>query len=190
VAAALPAWRFVRHVSAKRASCISNLKQIVLAMHAYHQDFGSFPPAYVADADGRPMHSWRVLILPYLEELPLYKDYRFDEPWDGPNNRLLHASEVRPYACPVDHNPNGQPGMTSYVLVTGPGTVFNADQTMRLADVSDGTGQTLLVVEVHNSGIHWMEPRDLALSQMATTINSKRGQGISSRHPTGVCRAT
>jgi prepilin-type processing-associated H-X9-DG protein len=75
--------------------------------------------------------------------------------------------------------------MTSYVLVTGPGTAFPDGQTTKLADFRDGSADTILIVEVANSGIHWMEPRDLNIQQMATTINAKPGQGISSCHPSG-----
>src|SRR5690606_28292508 len=64
-----------------RGQCQNNLRQVVLALHGYHVDHGCFPPAYVADAAGRPMHSWRVLVLPYLEEQDLYAAYNFAEPW-------------------------------------------------------------------------------------------------------------
>src|SRR4051812_10595310 len=73
--------------------CLGHLKEIGIALHNYHADYGVFPPAYVADASGRPLHSWRVLILPYLEQKPLYNRYNFSEPWDGPNNRRL-ASQM------------------------------------------------------------------------------------------------
>src|SRR4051812_9073955 len=72
--------------ASKRTQCKNNLKEIALALHNYHEAYGCFPPAYIADKDGRPMHSWRVLILPYLDEKPLYLKYRFDEPWNGPHN--------------------------------------------------------------------------------------------------------
>jgi hypothetical protein len=88
IAFLLPAVRSARG-AAYRSHCSSNLKQIALALHNYHDTFGAFPPAYVADESGKPMHSWRVLILPFLESSPLYDKYRFDEPWDGPNNRQL-----------------------------------------------------------------------------------------------------
>jgi Protein of unknown function (DUF1559) len=64
-----------------------------LAVANYHETYGCFPPAYVADRDGKPIHSWRVLILPFLEQQELYRAYNFDEPWNGPNNRKL-ASRV------------------------------------------------------------------------------------------------
>src|SRR5262245_42706847 len=74
-----------------RSSCKCYLKQFGLALQNYHDTYGSFPPAFVLGPDGRPWHSWRVLILPFMECDPLYREYRFNEPWDGPNNRKLLA---------------------------------------------------------------------------------------------------
>lgn len=74
--------------AARRVSCLNNLRHIELALHNYHNAHGCFPPAYIVDESGRPMHSWRVL-LPYLEQEALYDQYDFSEPWDGPNNRKL-----------------------------------------------------------------------------------------------------
>ena len=74
-------------------ACKMNLKLLAIALHNYHDTYGAFPPAYVADASGKPMHSWRVLILPHMEQLALYERYNFNEPWDGPNNILL-ANEM------------------------------------------------------------------------------------------------
>jgi hypothetical protein len=85
---------------ARRAQCTGHLCQISMALRIYNDTFGCLPPAYVADASGRPMHSWRVLILPYLNEQQLYNDYNFNEPWDGPNNRKLIGMMPRGFACP------------------------------------------------------------------------------------------
>jgi len=74
---------------ARGSQCSGHLCQISLALHNYHDVFGCFPPAYIADSRGRPMHSWRVLILPFMEQVALYNAYHFEEPWDGPNNRKL-----------------------------------------------------------------------------------------------------
>src|SRR5262245_23624397 len=68
-----------------------NLRQIGIAVHEYIDHWKCFPPAYLADAAGRPAHSWRVLLLPYLGYEELYKQYDFNEPWDGPNNSRLHS---------------------------------------------------------------------------------------------------
>src|SRR5262245_38698724 len=67
--------------ASQRSQCKNNMKQIGLALHNYAEMYGSFPPAYIADDNGRPMHSWRVLILPFIDQVPLYNQYRFDEPW-------------------------------------------------------------------------------------------------------------
>jgi len=170
-----------------RTQCKYNLKQIGLALHTYHDDYGSFPPAHIADSNGRPVHSWRVLLLPYLDQKPLYEKYRFDEPWDGPNNGKLADEIVAVYNCPSDVHAHDKTSstMTDYVAIVGPETPWPGSRATAIRDIKDGTSTTLLVVEVTNSGIHWMEPRDLHVLQMAQTINAKSGQGISSRHTCG-----
>src|ERR1700690_1532678 len=87
---------------ARRTECKNHLKQLALAMHNYHDTYGSFPPAYIPDKNGRPMHSWRVLLLPFLEFGPLYDQYRFDEPWNGPHNRELAKLPIALFHCPTD----------------------------------------------------------------------------------------
>ncbi|HZL91001.1 MAG TPA: DUF1559 domain-containing protein, partial [Pirellulaceae bacterium] len=169
-------------VSARTVGCRHNLANIGIAMHHYHDDYDSLPPAYIADASGKPMHSWRVLLLPYLAQDALYRKYRFDEPWDGPNNRTLHSAIVDVYCCPEEHARSSRATDTSYVVVVGPRTAFPGSRCVSLADISDGTTNTLLVVEIKSSGIHWMEPRDLHVTQMSPRINPSRGQGISSHH--------
>ncbi len=166
----------------RRFQCSSNLRQIALALHHYHDVHGSFPPTYVPDAMGRPMHSWRVLILPYLERMDLYDRYDFHEPWNGPNNRKLALEMPRVFACPSQPKPKGGPLETNYVAVVGPHTAWPEAKPRNLSQFADGTSQTLLVVEVHDSGISWLEPRDLHMVQMPLTINPPRGQGVSSRH--------
>jgi hypothetical protein len=71
---------------ARRAQGNGNPGFIALALHNYHETYGTFPPAYIADAHRKPMHCWRVLIRPFLEQQTLYTSYNFHEPWDGPNN--------------------------------------------------------------------------------------------------------
>jgi hypothetical protein len=172
--------------AARRSVCQGHLKQIVVALHYYHEQYGCFPPAVVRDKSGQPMHSWRVLLLPYMEQQPLYASYRFDEPWDGPNNKKLHLVDMPYYACPEQPGRGSNPITdTSYVVVVGPRTAFPEDRCVALSDITDDQGNTLLVVEVAGSGIHWMEPRDLHVTQIARQINPPRGQGVSSRHPPG-----
>jgi prepilin-type processing-associated H-X9-DG protein len=164
--------------------CSQNLTYISVALHTYHDVYHSLPPAYLTDASGKPIHSWRVLLLPFLDQVELYEKYRFDEPWDGPHNRLLHDEIVSAYCCQEQRaRSTGKAATdTTYVVVVGPQTAFPGDRCISLGDIRDGTSNTVLVVEVKNSGIHWVEPRDLHVTQMNPCINPPRGQGISSLH--------
>src|SRR5262249_17806187 len=156
-----------------------HLKQIGLALENYHAVYGSLPPAYIADAKGRPMHSWRVLILPYLDRSDIYSKYDFNEPWDGPNNSKLAA--LMPDCCRSPSRSSKQPKTeTSYVAIVGSETMWPGGKSVSLSDIADGTSNTVAVVEIENSGIHWMEPRDLSIYQMPMAIKPARGQGISS----------
>ena len=170
----------------KRSLCSMNLLQIGLALHEYHEVYGSYPPAYVADKDGKPMHSWRVLLLPFLGYDHVYQRYRFDEPWDGPNNRNLAAlaKDFAIFSCPA-LTPGGLTGETSYVVVIGAHTAFPGEKCISRSDIKDDPAHTIMVVEVRRSAIHWMEPRDLHELQMTPIINAKSGQGISSNHKDG-----
>ena len=163
--------------------CTSNLHNIGVALEAYRQEYGCFPPAYVTDDAGRPMHSWRVLILPQMGEPLIYESYNFDEPWDSPNNRKWAEFIPTFYRCPSDDDPTSA---TNYVVVVGPDTAWPGRESTTDEDFSDGAENTLLLVEVADSGICWTEPRDLHVTQMPLRINPRAGQGISSRHAGGV----
>jgi hypothetical protein len=168
----------------KNSQCRNNLKQIGLALQIYHDQWGAFPPAYVADDKGRPIHSWRTLILPCLEQTTLYNQYRFDEPWDGPNNAEVckrFPSSAMPFSCPADPN-YGHP-QTNYLAVVGPNTAWPGSRSAQLGtDFPDGAASTVLLIEVERSGIHWMEPRDLNFDEMSFKLNDPAGKSISSRH--------
>ncbi|MFH1269122.1 MAG: DUF1559 domain-containing protein, partial [Planctomycetota bacterium] len=159
-------------------------KQIGLAMHNYHDAYKCFPPAYIPDENGQPMHSWRVLILPFLDSSPLCDQYNFDEPWDGPGNRALADLMPGVYHCPSE--PPSGASHTGYAMIVGPGTLFDGAEVTRFRDVLDGTSNTILFVEVSGAEIHWMEPRDLDLKAIRLRINNPAGPAIRSRHPGGV----
>lgn len=180
VALLLPTYSSAR-APARTSQCTNNMKQIALALHGYHDAYGCFPPAYVADEDGQPMHSWRVLILPFFEQAALYDQYCFDEPWDGPSNRRLADSIPYGFNCPSE--PGGRSVYTNYVLITGEGTAWADGRAPSLGEFTDDPANTILVVEVTDSGIHWMEPRDLTVYQAVRGINSTLGMCISSWHP-------
>ena len=166
----------------RRSLCKNNLKQIGLALHNYYGVYGCLPPAIVYGPDGKPWHSWRTLILPFLECQDIYDRYRFDEPWNSPNNRRLaaDAETPTPYQCPADQQ--AAKGATSYVAVTGDDTLWPLDQSLTFDDVADGISRTILVVELSNSGVPWMEPRDLPFDRMTFEIGAEQGIGIRGEH--------
>jgi prepilin-type processing-associated H-X9-DG protein len=167
---------------ARRAQCVCNLKLIGLALHNYHSVYGCFPPAYVVGPDGKPWHSWRVLVWPFIESNPLCSRYNFNEPWDGPNNRTLIGTNYV-YSCPT-HRSTPSP-FTNYVAVVGPGTVFPGAGTTSIADIHDGTANTLMLAECSDLDIPWTEPRDLDVSKLSFRVNDPARPGPSSRHPGG-----
>jgi prepilin-type processing-associated H-X9-DG protein len=182
VALLLPAVQAARE-AARRAQCSNNLKQIALAFHNYHDSYGTFPPAYIPDESGRPMHSWRVLILPFLEQQALYNMYNFDEPWDSPANAIVTATAIPVFQCPSD--PGSGSASTNYMVITGPGTVFEGSQAAPMSEIRDGTSNTLLVVEVSGTNTGWAEPVDLDASNL--TLPFARGSNSpGSYHPGGI----
>jgi Protein of unknown function (DUF1559) len=150
-----------------------------LAVANYHETYDCFPPAYVADRDGKPMHSWRVLILPYLEQRDLYRAYNFDEPWNGPNNRKLASRIGNIYLRSGLESDLIQ--TTSFVAVVGPRTMWPGSKPKSRQDLGDRTHETLMVVEVPDGQILWMEPRDLEFDSMSFRINDGSGRGLGSR---------
>ena len=119
------------------------------------------------------MHSWRVLILPFLNQQQLHDQYNFDEPWDSPSNLAVTSAAVPVYRCASSGDPMTSTE-TNYMVITGQGTVFDGAKAAKLADIKDGTANTLLMVEVTGSGIQWAEPGDLDASKLALPLSAGR----------------
>ncbi|MBM3996077.1 MAG: DUF1559 domain-containing protein [Planctomycetes bacterium] len=135
----------------------NNLKQIGLALWSYHDSMKSFPPAGIGDRDGKPLLSWRVAILPYIEEFQLYKEFDLNQPWDHPTNKKLISRMPRVFMVPGAETKDGE---THYRVLVGGGAMFEARQATRLANVTDGLSNTFLVVEANEPTI-WTKPDDL-----------------------------
>lgn len=161
VALLLPAVQAAREAG-RRVSSMNNLKQISIALHNYHDTFNQFPPAVVRDANGQPLYSGRVLLLPYMEQQGLANQFDLTQSWDSPRN-LPISQTVLPLFC----DPSGGPpsNRTDYLFVVGKGTAFEEPGPHSLASLTDGTANTLFMIEVKNSGISWAEPRDVDFSQ-------------------------
>ena len=134
-----------------------------MALQNYQEDYGSFPPACLIDEQGTPIHSWRVSLLPYLDEQALFDDYRFDEPWNGPNNRRLAARIPHCYQCP-SHGHHGKvagKSVTNYVAVVDPHGIFRGDQPTTTSDTTGGESRAIVVVDVNQQSVNWLAPDDM-----------------------------
>jgi hypothetical protein len=167
----------------RREWCMNNLKQIAIGLQNYHDVYKSFPPSFIADGHGKPKHSWRVLLLPFIEQQALYDAYDFDEPWNGPNNAKLLKQMPSVYACPIQAQSTRRRSIqaqsarrrsicTSYVAVVGPRTPWPRPQAGKLSEIPDGISNTILVLEDNSSSISWMEPRDLEFDQAIRLLTS------------------
>jgi len=160
--------------AAKQKQCSNNLQWIVLALHNYRDVNNELPPLYTVDNTGKPLHSWRVLILPYLEHAELYDKIRLDEPWDSEHNKQFYNRMPPIYQCPSN------PGKgCCYVAVEG---ILTPRIGTSLASFSGGSSNTLALVEVRES-FNWMDPEaDIALSELEKGINAG---GQAGSHHTG-----
>lgn len=177
--------------ASRRAMCVNKMKCLGLALLNYHDQYGCFPPAYLCDEDGKPMHSWRVLILPEIEEGAVYQQYDFSEPWNGPNNRRLESAiQTSLFRCP-SAGLEGTP-LTSYVAVVGPDTMWPGSESTKIKDRESYRAgpQKIMLIEIADSDIHWMEPRDLTFDDIMASVDPEHGKGLRSPHPCGVFYTT
>ena len=149
-----------------------------MAVANYHDTEGHYPQPYLTDKDGDPMRSWRIAILPFIDQDKLFKEYLLEERWDGPNNSLLADRMPKIYSLHCE----SKPGMTiaNYLAIVGQQTVWRPGKLVTRGEVTDGNSNTILIVENRGMNIPWMAPRDLDFDTMDWAIDSPRG--ISSRY--------
>ena len=127
-------------------------------MQQYAETHHALPPAYTTDADGKPLHSWRTLILPFLEEQQLYKSIDLTRPWDDPVNAKACNTIVDAYRCPSVDCPENH---TTYLAVLTPSSCFRPTKPRSLSEITDGAPETLMVIEVDSEhAVPWMSPVD------------------------------
>ena len=145
--------------AAARMQVQNNLKQIGLALHNYHDVNGAFPPQATYDKNGKPLLSWRVFILPYIEQDNLYKQFHLDEPWDSEHNKKLLAQMPKVYASPADEK-SLEDHLTHYQGFFGKGAFFEGKKGIKITDITDGTSNTLMIVEA-SKAVPWSKPEDI-----------------------------
>ena len=149
---------------ATRAQAMNNFKMIGLSMHAYHSSMGTLPAAAICDPKGKPLLSWRVAVLPYIEQEDLYRQFKLDEPWDSPNNIKLLDKMPAVYAMP---GRDAKKGETFLCVCTGPNTPYDPrlprpGSGPRFTEFTDGLSNTVLVVEA-GAAVPWTKPDDLVI---------------------------
>jgi hypothetical protein len=136
-----------------------NLQQISLAFQSYHDNYKRYPAQAITSKDGKPLLSWRVALLPFLEQGALYNEFHRDEPWDSPHNKALLSRMPKVYAAPEGLG-QGDGTTTYFQVFTGPNTIFDGTKIMRQVNITDGTSNTFLVVDA-GTAVPWTKPQDL-----------------------------
>jgi len=148
----------VSRPAGRRTQCLNNFRNISLALLQYHDDYDVFPPACTVDADGNRLHSWRTLILPYLDQNALYDSIDLSKAWDDPVNAAATEFPVAVFMCPSADLPRGH---TTYLANSSNDGVLRPGRSRQLSEITDWTPRTLMVVEVSPANaVHWMAPID------------------------------
>ncbi len=172
----LPAIQQARE-AARRMSCCNNIRQIGLGLLNYESAYKRLPPAYTVDEQGNKLHSWRTLILPFIEQQALYSQIDLSKPWNDPVNAFAMEASIPGYACPS--TPNAK-NMTTYKVIVDQKCAFPGEVGRLLRDVTDGTSNTVLVFESDmQSAVHWMEPEDASLREY---LNNGKTSGTKTSH--------
>jgi len=147
-----------RDAAADKGQTINNLKQVGLGMHTYLDTHGHLPTSAIYDKNDKPLLSWRVAILPWVDAAELYKEFNLDEPWDSEHNKKLLDKMPAVYKAPGIKTK--KPGTTYYQVMFGKGAVFEGMVEIKLPHITDGTANTILAIEAEKP-VYWTKPEDL-----------------------------
>jgi prepilin-type processing-associated H-X9-DG protein len=149
-------------------------------MHKYRSAHNTFPPAYSKSPEGKPLLSWRVNILPFLQQKALYDEFHKDEPWDSPHNTSFISRMPAVYTCPNGSRVPASVGKTSYLTPRGPSTIFPGAEAVKMQEITDGLAHTILVVEANDDDdVTWTKLDDWDIA-----VNLK-AQSLFGHHPNG-----
>lgn len=152
--------------AARTTSSRNNLRQVGLAFHNFHDAYKRFPNSASKDGSGKRLLSWRVHLLPFLGRQDVYDRFNLEEPWDSPTNRPLVDQMPNVYR---PANGGVASGKTRLLAVTGQGTMFEGEKGRGIREVTDGTANTIMVVQVApENAVYWTQPDDWELGSNAT----------------------
>lgn len=142
-----------------QAECRLNLKQIAIGLLNYEADWGVLPPAMTTDLAGNPLHSWRTLILPYMNQSALYRSIDLSKPWDDPANEDARSSVLSVYRCP--NATDSVLTKTTYLAVVTKESCIGRTEGRQLPLVANDQRRSIMVVEVSPAqAVEWMSPAD------------------------------
>jgi len=176
--------------SAREAMCMNDCRLIGLALQNYHDQYRAFPPAYTVDANGKPLHSWRTLLLPFMEQQSLYDSIDLAKPWDDAVNMQAWKSMPPDYCCRDSRNAEN---LTTCLAVVCPGSCMQPEKSSSKSEIADGPSSTILFIEVpKEKGVIWMAPQDAdeaLFLAVGCEIRATHGSKLHLSFCDGSCRA-
>jgi hypothetical protein len=142
-------------------ACRRKLSALGVAMQNYYDVYHTYPPSYTTDENGRPMHSWRALLLPYIDVglREQQMKYNYEEPWNSPYNQQFRDKMPSAFCCPLTPE-QIRKSIPSYAMITGQNTVGEGQNKILRYRT------TILLIEIKNANFNWLEPVDIQLDQL------------------------
>ena len=135
-------------------------------MHNYHDTYGGFPPASVVDKKGKPMLSWRVMVVPFVEQNALYMQFKLDEPWDSPHNKAILDKTPMPQVFALTGETKPGDKETHFRVLVNNGALFDPIQATKIQSITDGTSNTIMVITAA-TGVPWTKPDEVEFDPKA-----------------------
>ena len=176
--------------TADAAMCHYNLNSLGRALQDFDARNGSLPPAYICDQNGKPIHSWNTLLIPYVGFSGWRSGYRLNEPWDGPNNSKVRSEPVAYFRCPNIDVDGRSPSIVDYVAIVGPDTMWPGRERVQLPLKGAGNQDMILLIELPDSDYRFLEPRFPTVDEFLERIKSPTGTGIRCIHTKGLAYVT
>lgn len=176
----LPAFDVAREYS-RVVACRNNIRHLAIAVYSKMiWKKGAFPQAVTKNELGKPVHSWRVSILPHIEQQSTFEKYDWSQPWNSPANRALGVT-IDSFRCYSDPNAGPNTAQTNYFAIVGSQTVWPEERGRFVSEITDGTENTILLLEAFNLNVPWIEPRDLSFAEAVDLLTGRAPDRLAHR---------